>query len=283
MSKTILTGLLFFCLGMSFTFCQSKVKLFLDCRTGCDLNYFRQAVPYVDYVRDQNLADIHLLVTGFRTASGGRQYDLSFIGLKDFEGLDQMLNYQALPGAPSDKVRKGMARQIKLGLINYLMKTPLASSIEVKVKMPKKQQQEELSLDDPWKHWVFETSLNGNMSLQKSRRTYNLRAGLEINQVTEAWRIVQQSFYNLNLRNFINDEETITSKLERYGISGRVVKSIDNHWSAGLFEGVSASTFNNLDIGLSIGPALEYSIYPYNEVTFREPLLILTEYITGII
>ena len=38
-------------------------RVFIDCR-GCDRDYFREEITYVNYVRDRKDADIHVLDTG---------------------------------------------------------------------------------------------------------------------------------------------------------------------------------------------------------------------------
>jgi hypothetical protein len=49
-----------------------------------------------------------------------------------------------------------------------------------------------------------------------------------------------------------------------------MVKSLGPHWSAGLQGFANKSTFANLDLSVSVGPALEYDIYPYKESTRRQ-------------
>src|SRR5579872_3579920 len=49
------------------------LRIFLDCSASvtCDSAYVRTAVSYVSYVRDPNLADVHVLLTAEPTGSGG--------------------------------------------------------------------------------------------------------------------------------------------------------------------------------------------------------------------
>lgn len=245
------------------------LNVFVDCRTYCDINYFKQEINFINYVRDKAIADVHILVTPYRMASGGNRYDFEFIGQNNNQ--TSLLSYQAPPQVNSDKLRQEMVRVIKMGLIPYLSTTSLAGGIEINVDVPR-EKVEALTVpqEDPWKQWVFEMGANGNISLEKSRRSFNWRLGGEIDRVTENWRINQDIYYNLNTTYFEDEEETITGRRERYGLNGRIVKSISDHWSAGLFEGISSTTFDNINLGLRLGPALEYSVFPYREVTTRE-------------
>ena len=69
-------------------------NVFLDCsRRDCDLDYIRTEITFVNYVRDPQSSDVHLLVTRQTTGSGGREYTLSFIGSGKYEGRDSSLKY----------------------------------------------------------------------------------------------------------------------------------------------------------------------------------------------
>ncbi|MBA2671194.1 MAG: hypothetical protein H0U67_12545, partial [Gemmatimonadetes bacterium] len=43
---------------------QDALRIFLDCNgPGCDFDFFRTEITFVDYVRDRADADVHVLVT----------------------------------------------------------------------------------------------------------------------------------------------------------------------------------------------------------------------------
>ena len=48
------------------------------------------------------------------------------------------------------------------------------------------------------------------------------------------------------------------------------MRSLGPHWSVGLTGTVNHSTFGNLDLSLSLGPAIEYDIFPYAQSTRRQ-------------
>ena len=70
----------------------TRLKVFLDCNsTDCFQDYLREEVDIVDYVRDRNDADVHVLVTSAETVARGREYTLSFIGQGRFTAVDRQL------------------------------------------------------------------------------------------------------------------------------------------------------------------------------------------------
>ena len=50
------------------------IRIFIDCNnTPCDSDFFRTEISFVEHVRDRQNADVHLLMTGQSTGSGGRR------------------------------------------------------------------------------------------------------------------------------------------------------------------------------------------------------------------
>ena len=63
---------------------------------------------------------------------------------------------------------------------------------------------------------------------------------------------------------------TITSVSRSHYFSGTAVKSAGDHWSYGIYSGLSSSSYQNIDFELYGGPAVEYNVFPYAECTRRE-------------
>ncbi|NBW92795.1 MAG: hypothetical protein EBR20_00220, partial [Bacteroidetes bacterium] len=63
------------------------LSVFLDCGRSCDFDYVRRTIPYVDWVRERLESDVHVLVTSRESGSGGRVYELQFLGLGDLEDM----------------------------------------------------------------------------------------------------------------------------------------------------------------------------------------------------
>lgn len=68
---------------------KDKIPLsfFLDC-DACDFTYVRQELPFVSFVREPGMADVHILATSSGTGGGGDKFFLNFIGRNEFEGLN---------------------------------------------------------------------------------------------------------------------------------------------------------------------------------------------------
>ena len=68
------------------------LKVFLDCDQ-CDSDYLKRTVTFVDYVRDRDVANVHVLVTTQGTGGGGDAWTVKFIGVGSFQGQDRTLTF----------------------------------------------------------------------------------------------------------------------------------------------------------------------------------------------
>ena len=71
-----------------------RLRVYLQC-SACDFNYVRTELTWVDYVRDRQDADVHVLVTTQGTGAGGRQYNMEFIGRGRYESKIDTLVYRS--------------------------------------------------------------------------------------------------------------------------------------------------------------------------------------------
>jgi len=54
------------------------------------------------------------------------------------------------------------------------------------------------------------------------------------------------------------------------GLDNLVVKSLGEHWSAGVQFDISSSTYRNTKLNYQVFPSVEYNIFPYSESTRRQ-------------
>jgi len=246
----------------------------VDCKTqGCDLDFFRSEIPYIDYVRDRRDASLHVLVSTLQTGSGGTEHTVTFIGLKDLAGITDTLTYIASQTSTQDDRRKGLARTLKLGLVRYLARTSTGERLTVTYTAPTPTAATAAAekKKDPWNFWVFRTRVNGNFSGESSQNFVYLNGSISANRVTKAWKINNSSFVNYAESNFtLNEDEKFSSYSRQYGASHLVVKSLGEHWSAGERASLTSSTYINTRRALRFAPAVEYNLFPYSQSTRKQ-------------
>lgn len=255
------------CLNLSFAQSE-RLNAYIDCN--CDRNYLRQELNYVNHVRDQALADVQLFIYNIRNGSGGQSYDLDFIGAKTFKDLNKKLAYETTPNMTNDEVRSGLAKKVAQGLLHYLLASDMADQIEFSVPDQEVVGQVDIATEDPWNNWIFEIYGQGELDKESSREQFNVEFGFESDRVTDKWRIRADLELNHSESQYKGSDQDFVSILQRHYAQGSVVRSLNNHWSAGAFSGIQKSTYNNLNMSFYFRPAVEFNIFPYREVLRRE-------------
>ena len=73
-------------------------RIFFDCRgPECDDEYYRTEIPWVTWVRQQQDAHIHVIMTSQQTGANGREYQLDVIGREAYVDYEDQSLLQALP------------------------------------------------------------------------------------------------------------------------------------------------------------------------------------------
>lgn len=261
---------------------DSALRVFFDCpgySPGCDFDFMRTEIVWVNWVRNREDADVHALVTTQPTGGGGNEYTISLIGLRRFAGKADTLRYYATGTSTQDEDRRGLARTLALGLASYAAATPLAHRLTVSYQGPPADRA--ATPHDPWNAWVFTVSTSTNLNGQKQTRSAYVNGSVNANRTTANWKLdfsVNESysedvFKDVPLFDTLGNQigsQDIRSFSRQYSGNVLIVKSLGPHWSAGLQGFANHSTFGNLDLSVSFGPALEYNVYPYAQSTRRQ-------------
>jgi hypothetical protein len=245
-------------------------KIFIDCES-CDMNYTRLQIPYVNYVRDVKEAQVYVLVTNQDAGSGGTQYTITFQGQGEFKGMNDTLVYTSNPDETETIIREKKTNLMKMGLMRYVARTPVFSEIEITHNADLVQEQ----VIDKWNNWVFELSTEPVFQSEEANKQLFLRNSINISKVTEdiKLQIEMDQFYSRE--KFIKYVNTDSAKTETYITSERImdnlfVRSLGDHWSAGLKLALGSSTVENYEFSTELLPSIEYDIYPYSEATHRQ-------------
>jgi hypothetical protein len=229
-------------------------------------DFIRKEIPYVNYVRDIRDASVYILSTKQRTGAGGTEFTYFLVGQNENSGMYDTLSFVSAPDATYDEIRLQEVNTLKLGLMRYIAKTPLAKYIQISFSEPIAQ----TVSSDKWDSWVFKAMISGWFEGQQTYKSNNLYGRFTANRVTEDWKINLRASYSYGIEKFDIDEETVTSKTNSKGLSALVVKSISDHWSYGGTVYLGSSIYNNLDRSVSVMPGIEYDIFPYSQSTRKQ-------------
>ncbi|MBI5325983.1 MAG: hypothetical protein HZB41_12045, partial [Ignavibacteriae bacterium] len=239
-------------------------KVYLRC--SCDMDYIRQEITFVNFVRDQAEADINIIVYGISTGGGGYEYNIEFNGTGKYYNLNDTLKYISKIDDTGDIIRQNLARKIKLGLIPYINKSPLADYMDVKFE----KEVEATDVTDPWNSWVFSMSSDIYMNGEKLTNYKNIWSSFNADRVTEDLKMNYALSNNYNENNYIIDDTNYKSISRSINANALIVKSIDEHFSLGGIFYAYQSTYSNIDFTFKVAPAVEYDIFPYKEATSQQ-------------
>ncbi|MDP9347633.1 MAG: hypothetical protein M3P24_00585 [Gemmatimonadota bacterium] len=250
---------------------EEAPRVFLDCNGFfCDMDFYRTEIGFVNYVRDRQDADVHVLITRQQTGGGGGEFTLAFLGLRRSEGQKQTLRHFSSPTDSQDQVRRGLAAKIKLGLIPYVAGTPAAERLRISYEAPKAQPSAG-EVRDPWDYWTFRVGMRGYFNGESFQSFNDLNGSFSASRVTRAWKTRLSVNANRSESRFeLPNGKTITSDRQDYGANTLMVKSLGEHLSAGVQGYANRSTFSNYDLAVRGGPAVEYNLFPYSESTRRQ-------------
>jgi len=238
-----------------------QLKIFLDCNI-CDDEFMRQNLGNVQFVRDQDLSDVHLFFVTQRNGSGGRSYEVDFIGKESFEAINYKLNFSTDTNMTNDEVRQLILKNLKLGLVRFWIAKGTITEVSVSVPTPENEE-DKVEEKDPWNYWLFQIGAGGFFNGQEQSRFSNLNVNASARRVTENNKFSLRVFFSENRNVFEFEGEEIVGINDRKSLSVNDILSINDHWSYGFFGTLGSSTFNNTDLAWTFRPAIEYSFFDY--------------------
>lgn len=250
---------------------KGALRVFLDCDRRCDFDFLRRQVAYVNYVRDPRDAQVQVVVTA-RGAGAGLEQTLSFVGLGELEGVDVQLTLTTSQTDTSDEVRRAFARVLQLGLVRYVLETPLADQLEVRFRENQDRPASTVRAeDDPWNFWVYRARARASLSGEDRRDNQSYSGSITARRTTEEWRTSLGVNGAYNESSFVFDDGSQFDDVARdVGAGGQVIKTVSEHWGVGAGASARQSTFLNLDLSYRAAGAVEYNLFPYSESSERE-------------
>ena len=198
-----------------------------------------------------------------------------------FAGRGDTLTYTTNATTTSDEERRGVMRMIAIGLMPFVARTPAAQAL--RITMPRLEANapgmQTMPSHDPWRAWVFEIDISGDVSGEQNYRNRELDAEFNANRTTAEWKTVFEASYNFESERAIDEEyddqgnvidrEVFTNLQRNWNGELVVVKSLTGHLSAGFRAALGQNTFRNQKRRLEFMPAVEYNVFHYDEATRR--------------
>jgi len=251
-------------------------NVFFDCNgPNCDDDYYRTEIPWVNWVRDRQDADVHVIVTSQSTGAGGREYRIDLTGREQAEDYQDEVTYATLPTDTDREELDGIAYTLEIALARFANQNGFPTlvdveGLEVAGVDPAASVVAPGQVDDPWNLWVFRINGSADLDGEDTREETELRTSASASRVTPTWKLDYDGSVTFNKREIeTSDSTTFVDERTDWSLDALQVYGIAEHWSVGLDINSGRLTRFNQDFRIEVRPAVEYSYFPYEEATRR--------------
>ena len=257
---------------------SARPRVYIDCQGGgCDRTYFRTEIDWVVWVNDRADAQVLIIFTRQDTGSGGQEYVLDFIGRGPYETYQAQNLYRTLPTDTERERLDGVALMMSVGLAHFATESGFRNLIRVSALsseeeglVPRQGILSQEEAEDPWNLWVFRVNANGNFNSQSSRRDWRVNTGFSAARVSPTWKQSYGASYNPSGQTIeFDDRPDFVDSRYNYSVNWRASYALAEHVSVGFSGNIGRNTSGNQDFWGQMNPAIEYSVFPFEEATRR--------------
>jgi len=112
---------------------NQKLNIFLDCPE-CPAEVVQKEIPFLTLSPAAEEAEVLVRVRARQKSAEIIEYTIEFIGQQKFQGDDDRLQLEIKSATPEEARQKQLAHAIKMGLMRYLGKTPLARYVAIRLE-----------------------------------------------------------------------------------------------------------------------------------------------------
>ena len=252
-----------------------RPNVFFDCNgRNCNSQYYRTEIDSVNWVNDKEVADVHVIMTSETTGAGGNEYRLDFIGHGQAEGWEDTHLFQTLPTDTEREQLDGISHALGLGIASYAQQAGYRGLVSLTGPAPEspgagRRLVSQDEVDDPWNLWVFRLNGSGNLDGESTRSTTRLNGSFSANRITPTWKMNFNGNINYNRVDIELDNGNFLNVRTDWGFNPLIVYSVADHWSIGIQGQAGRMTRFNQNFRVEVTPAIEYSVFPYDEATRR--------------
>ena len=246
-----------------------RVRVYLDC-ADCFPEFLRDQIKFVDFVRQAQDADVHLLASVSDTGGGGRETVLRFVGRGRFAGHDEELKAVSLVADAESTRRDLILRTVQVGLLAFMAREGLPANVSVEVEREAAQDSRPAAADR-WNSWVFSISGSADLNIEETQRDRSWNLDFGADRITEAWKITIGVRFDKETEEFdLDEDEPLKAIQQERDANWFVARSLGPNWSFGVDGRAESSTFENTVFALTLAPAIEYSFFPYADYATRQ-------------
>jgi len=254
----------------------ARPNVFFDCEgRNCNSDYFRTEIGWVNWVRDRQDAHVHVIMTSQETGAGGREYRLDFLGRGAAEAYRDQVLHNALATDTEREALDGIVHALALGLARFANASGFRGLVRIEGAAaegldPSARVVSAEEVEDPWNLWVFRVGANGNLEGEETEKDARFSGNFSASRVTPVWKLSYRGNFSFNRQELErSDSSVFVDTRTDWSTDALNVHSLAEHWSVGVHLRAARMTRFNQDFSLELRPAVEYSLFPYEEATRR--------------
>jgi hypothetical protein len=238
-------------------------KVYIDCQAGCDMQYIRAHMPYLNFVMDMRLSDAYILITGVANGGGGRQHTL-FV-TDEHTNKNDTLQLSIPPNVSEAMYRDLLLKKIKQALLPFIAAT-LSEYVNFDIPMPE-EKKENSKPKDKWNSWTGLLSIDGSGGGQSYSLNYGANGRFSMSRITPKNKFDATYRMNYSYTQFDYGEGKITGFRKGFAATTLEAFSISEHLTVGWFGSYVSDSRFNWKTNVSFFPAVEFNLFPYSKAT----------------
>jgi hypothetical protein len=249
---------------------EEKLKIFVEGDFRLDFNHMRNNTPFVNFVNDPKVSEVHIIISRQRTGGGGYHFSIQYYGLKFPKIPELKMSCNTLSFDTDEIIRNKLLKTIHVGLLPYINEKNGLNGFRIRgAKITGKESADEdddLDLIDPWNKWIFRVGAYVEFSGQERKNRFNYSLYGRASKITDSWKI-NLEYDDRRYEGIVEREngEKIKSLNVFRDADMRLIFSIDPHWSYGVFMQGQQSTYRNLKTSVEAIPAIQYNVFNWEE------------------
>ena len=257
---------------------DARMRVFFDCsdrQCTVDEPFFRTEISWVDWVRDREDSDVHVIITSQETASGGQEFQIDFLGRGIIDGVLDRMTFTSLGTDVEQEALDGLTTTLAIGLARFASFAGYTRAIAFEIlrtgeRDPDARARGGQNVDDPWNLWVFEFGGSGTFRGTDTRDTEFVSGNVNASRTGPTWKWNFGGDWNRQVvETLLSSGETFSSTLIDWRTGSETVYAVAEHWSVGLTTRMLSRPRENQKLRVRVTPALEYSLFPYEDATRR--------------
>jgi hypothetical protein len=266
MKKTYLSCILLLSIVSGYS--QARPNVFVNCattETRCFRDYLYQTISNCNFVWDAAIADVQVLVSEKPSAAGGMLLTLEFTGMNTLKGKSDTLTQEIPQGATDEFIRTHICTTIQQGLQYVFHHSPWHKLFDAQMAVLEKGSDTiETKPKDPWNHWNFTPGINGYFEGQSNSFFLEFNKELTVLRITNENKFILNAQQGTKYTSYTLEGEKISININKFNAIPLYVKSINDHWSAGITGQYQMDEYKNIKNSYRVAPVIEYNIFPYS-------------------